>query len=256
MKTLIAFFLLGAANALFAQTAVKTALKVHGSTTVEGALEPKHKELEVEIGRKIAFTANGSTSGLADLAAGRADVAMISSPFDEIAQKVNHKFPGSVKTGEYHVAQVGHARITFIVHPKNPLKKMNAEQIRDALTGKAKNWKELGGEDAPIIVVSLANGGSLVQEELLNGTPITKDCRALVNANQIPVVVGQEPNAIGIISTAHMKGKTTLVDTDAKVFAPLFLVTKGEPDPAVRKMIETCQVLLGETDAGRHAQAR
>src|ERR1044071_4627840 len=63
-------------TAAFAQSP----LRLHGSTTVESALEGKREELEAKIGRRIEFNATNTTVGLASLVAGRAAVAMLSSP--------------------------------------------------------------------------------------------------------------------------------------------------------------------------------
>jgi phosphate transport system substrate-binding protein len=243
MKNLVVLLIaLSCAGALRADAA----LRVHGSTTVEGAIEPKLKDIEREAGSRVELTANGSMGGLADLAAGRADIAMISSPLDDVAKRINGKTPGAVDPSGYLVEQVGQAKIAFVVHPKNPVKKLSAKQIADLLTGKIQNWREVGGTDSPVLVVSIANGGSLIQETFLHGTPITKDARTLANANQIPVVVAQFPNAIGIISTAHSKGKTSLVETELQLIAPLFLVTKGEPSPEAKKVISACRAALVE----------
>ena len=221
-------------------------LQLHGSTTVQSALESKHAQLEEMTGRKIEFYPVGTNPGLASLAAGRADLAMLSTPLEEVARKLNEKTPGAIDLRQYHAFEIGHVKIVFIINPRNTARKLSHAQLADILTGKTKNWKEVGGSDAAIVVVSLANAGSIMQTALLEGAPITARARLVTNATQIPAVVAQEPAAIGIISTAHVRGPTSLVQTDTEIFVPLLLVTKGEPKPAEKALIEAARKLLAQ----------
>jgi phosphate transport system substrate-binding protein len=198
------------------------------------------------VGRSIEFSGTGTTAGLISLVSGDSDVAMLSAPLDDVARAINSKTPGRVDTSVLHAIQIGEARTVFIVNPRNHVRSLTTEQLTGVLTGKVTNWKEVGGADASIHVVSLANGGPLL-EHLLRGQAITSASHGVPNATQIPVFVSQDPDAIGIISAAHARGQTSLIQTDALVFAPLFLVTKGEPSGATRKLVETARTLLGSS---------
>ena len=231
----------------------QTPLRLSGSTTVKGALEPKQSLLELAVGRSIEFSGNGTNAGLISLVSGAADVAMISTPLDEVARSINEKTPGRVDLASLSAAHIGEVRVIFIVNPHNQVRALSSAQLSDILLGKLANWKEVGGADAPILVVSLANGGHLLQEQLLHGASVTSTARGVANATQIPVVVAQEPNAIGIISTVHARGQTSLVQTDANVVAPLFLVTKGAATGPAQKLVETARKLLAPATAAEHA---
>lgn len=222
-------------------------LRLHGSTTVKGAIDPKQEAIEAAIGSRLDLQAVGSNTGLLTLASHGTDVAMIAGPLEELAQRLNEKKPGTIDAADYRAAEIGTVRLAFIVNPRNVVRHLTASQLKDLLTGKAKNWKEVGGGNVPVMVVSLANASSLVQEKLLQGEPIAPKARRLATATQIPPVVAQEPGAIGIISAAHLRGKTSLITTDAEMLVPLFLVTKGEPNALQQKLIDTARKLLNET---------
>jgi phosphate transport system substrate-binding protein len=224
----------------------QTPRRVAGSTTVKGALEPKQGALEKAVGRHIQFTGNGTNAGLMSLVLGDADVAMLSTPLDEVVQAINEKTPGRIDASQLKATRIGDVKIVFIVNPHNRVRTLSAAQVADVLVGKITNWNEVGGEDAPIVVVSLAHGGPLLQEQLLHGQAITDKAKGVANATQIPSVVAEDPNAIGIISTAHVRGKTSVVQTDANIVAPLFLVTKSGANPEQQKLIESARKLLGE----------
>lgn len=241
MKPLILALLLGLALSLHAETP----LRLCGSTTVQGALQPKLQELESAVGRKIEFSGIGTNAGLMLLADGGVDVAMLSSPLDEVAQAVNRQKPGLIDPKRFHAAHVGDVRLAFVVNPHNRVRELTSAQLVDVLLGRITNWKQVGGADAPVVVVSLANPGPLLQEQLLQGRPITSAARFVPNATQIPVVVAQEANAIGIISAAHARGPTSLIRTDAKVVAPLFLVTREAPSGAILALENAARRVLG-----------
>lgn len=222
------------------------ALQVHGSTTVRGALEPKQSRLEAAIGRKIEFNGTGSTMGLASLALGRAEIAMLANPLEEAVTMLNEKNPGSAEAREFRANEIGRVKLAFIVNPRNRVRTLSTTQLAGLLTGKIKNWQEVGGDDAAVVVVGLAHAGSLLKNALLGGNEVTPAARLLPNASQIPSVVAQDAYAIGIISTAHVKGPTSLVKTDAEVSIPLLLVTKGEPKPDEKAFIEAARRVLRE----------
>lgn len=240
LKPLAAAFLCFLAVRAVAQESYRFA----GSTTVAGALIPKLGQLEQAVGRKVELNANSSTQGLAAILAGTADFAMISDTLDDVAKVLNARSPGAVKVGDFRSAPIGEVRLLCIAHPRNAVKSLTHAQLVGVFTGKIKNWKELGGADAPIVVLSVANATSMVQDKLLDGKPVTASARIVPTATQIPTVVGAEPNAIGIISASHAHRDVAVVQTETLASIPLFLVTKGEPRPDQAKTIAAARKLL------------
>src|SRR5262245_14450995 len=79
-----------AAVAVSGSVLAQSELRLNGSTTVTAnVVQGKEKGLEAAAGAKLAIVSNGSGKGLADLVAGRADVAMLSSPLADVAKKNN-----------------------------------------------------------------------------------------------------------------------------------------------------------------------
>lgn len=219
-------------------------LRLVGSTTVTAALEPRHTALEQALGRPVEFAGAGTTAGLLSLVAGGADLAMLSQPLDAVAQAINEKSPGKVDTAALQAEQIGDARIVFIVNPRNAVRALTAEQLADILTGKIVNWDQVGGPTSPIEVVSLANGGSLLRDHLLHGRPVSAQATFVTNATQIPVIVARDAHAIGVISATHPRGKTSLVKTDARIAAPLFLVARKDRAELLRQVAAAARALL------------
>lgn len=240
MKSPLLLLLFCAAATLSAQTTIR----LHGSTTVKSALEPHQAALERQAGATLEFSAFGTSSGLLALAEGTADVAMLSSPLEEVVQRINEKAAKKLEASAFHAELVGSVRLAFIVNPRNTVRQLSAVQLAGIFSGEIANWRDVGGASAPIVVVTLANAGPLVEERLLGGRKITSGARHVPSASQIPPVVAQDVAAIGIVSAAHPRGKTSLVTTDAEIVTPLLLVTKGPPATATRQLIDAARAAL------------
>ena len=221
----------------------QSVVKVTGSTTINAILFQPHKsDIEKGAGVSIEVIGNSSSRGLTDLVGGRSDIAMISSPLAEIAQKVNEKTPGAVDASGLREFKIGESRLVFIVHPTNPVKSLTLAQLRDVFAGKVTNWKELGGADAPIAVVTEGPGNGMrttIEDKIMGGVPFTSQARVVVNAPQMPVIVKQLPSAIAFATPKVAEGSgVTIVKTDKPIVQSLFLVTKGAPSPTLTKVVE------------------
>lgn len=244
MRILLIGIVLCVAPSLLAQATVR----LHGSTTVQAALEARRTELEAKAGVKLELRAFGSASGLLALASGAADIAMISSPLEDAVRSARKK-SDNIDAVQFRAAPIGTIRLAFIINPRNSVRRLNSAQLRGVFSGEIENWSELGGARQPIVVVTLANAGSLVEDKLLGGGKITERARSVPNAAQIPAVVAQDMGAIGIVSLAHARGQTSLVATETEIAVPLLLVTKGEPGATERRVIEAAQALLAHDNS-------
>ena len=125
-------------------------LVIDGSTTV-GPIADAWAEVFQGMFPKasISVQKTGSGNGIAALIDGRADVAL-SSRFMKASE-----FKAAVENGVLPVAHVvAIDGVCVVVHPSNPVGEMTIEQIRKIYSGKINNWKELGGPDMRIVVVS------------------------------------------------------------------------------------------------------
>jgi len=224
-------------------------VEVHGSTTVSSnLLTPKKADIEKAAGVELQIVGNGSGRGLADLLEGKVKLAMISAPLADEVKSLKAKGTSFDET-KLQPHQVGAAHVAFIVHPSNPVKTLGAAQVSDILSGKIKNWKEVGGPDKPIIVICAGKGDgvrSMVEQDFLGGADIVAAKREMPNAPQAVQVVSQLPQAIGIISRASLTSSVAELKTDKDVVQPLILVTLGEPGPEVAKVIAAAKAAGGE----------
>jgi phosphate transport system substrate-binding protein len=229
--------LLVAANA---NSAAAAEVKVSGAAAVAGAIiTPNKAAIEQESGSTLVMTVNGDANGLKDLAAGKADVAMVAAPIKATEDGVNKTSPGSLSTAGIEVVPVGSVAIKFIVNPANPVKSLTEAQLKDIFTGKITSWKDVGGADQAILVVVEAPGFGTrtnVEASFLNGE-ITGKARPMPALVQVAQVVGQAPNAIGYGNAASITNAVAVIP-GAEVKQLLGMATKGAASADVKKVID------------------
>ena len=217
-------------------------VSLHGLTTVMNTLVLPHKpQIEAASGQAIVVVGNGSQRGLADLLAGKAQIAMISAPLEEEVKKINARQPGAIDPARLAVHPVGETRAAFVVHRSNPVRALPDSKIAAMLAGTIANWQEVGGPDQAVVVVAAQSGDgvrSSVEAKLLTGGDLTKDVRALSNAVQVVKVVAQLPGGLGLAAAVSVNASVAELKGDAAIAKPLILVTMGEVSPQVRKVIE------------------
>ncbi len=236
---------LAAALCALSLPAVAGTIELHGSTTVAGnVFTPHGAAIEKEIGSTLKIIANGSSRGLADLAAGKAEVGMISAPLEDTAAKINQKTPGAIDAGSLKAVQIGTTKVAFVVHPGNAVGSLTLDQVAQILSGTITDWKDVGGAAGPITVVAETSGGgvrTLVEDDLLGKKSIGAKVKEVPNASQVGKIASQLPTAFGVASPTAAKDGAKILATDKPLEQPLYLVTKGDPSPDVAKLIAAAQ---------------
>lgn len=235
-----------AASLGFADDAQAAKVTVHGSSTVANTLMlPNQAKIEKKSGQQLTIVANGSGNGVADLLAGKAQVAMISAPLDAVIAKLNQKNPGSVDGSLLIPHLVGATRVAFVTHPSNPVKNLTKKQITDILAGRIKNWSKVGGKNAPIVIMAEQKGGgvrSMVEKALLYGGDINGSVKvAQGGAAGVVPLVAKEAGALGITMDAAVEKGVKEITMDSAIQQPLILVTKGDPNKDVAKLIDAAR---------------
>lgn len=220
-------------------------VKLHGSTTVQKRImEPGKEALEKATGIKLELVGNGTGNGLEDLVKGKCDAGMAS---EELVDAVSSM---KAATGLDAPADLKPNVITtdiikVIVHPSNSVAKLSKEQLKDLHTGKITNWKEVGGADMPVIVVTSHLGSAtkkVFQKMIMGGEPYVVGAIEVETTRKEIDNVGEFPEGIGAVSQGFInlpgnKEKVKIVDTQ-EISRPLMLITKGEPSPAVKKVLD------------------
>ena len=196
------------AAAVFAGCARQTSGSVatDGSTSMEKVIGALGEQFQND-NSGITFTYNptGSGSGITAVQEGRCDIGLSSR-----ALKDDEKSAGLVSTT---IALDG---IAIIVHPDNPVSDLSMQQIADIYTGKITNWKDLGGEDAEIVLIGReAGSGTRDGFESVTGTKDACQYRQeLTSTGDVITTISQNPAAIGYASLAALKDNVKAVRVD------------------------------------------
>jgi phosphate transport system substrate-binding protein len=240
----------------------KNSIQIKGSDTMVNLGQAwAEKYMEKNPGDFAAVTGGGSGTGLSSLISGTCDIAMSSRNIKEKEIALANK--KGINPYEIKVALDG---LAVIVSPKNPVSKLTIDQLARIFTGKVANWKEVGGEDATIVILSReVNSGTHVyfKEHVLRKLdPNSKEEFApgalmLSSSQAIADEVAQNPAAIGYYGMGYIsnKQKPVMVAKDEKseyeaptienvingkypISRPLFVYTNGQPQNMVKKFID------------------
>ena len=240
----------------------KNSLQIKGSDTMVNLLQSwAEKYMQKNPGFFAAVTGGGSGTGIASLINGTCDIAASSRNIKE--KEVSQAKQSGVVPYETKVALDG---LAVVVNPKNSVSRLTIEQIARIFTGRITNWKELGGENKKIVVLSReVNSGTHVyfkEHVLRTGNPNSKEefspyALLLSSSQAIADEVATNPSAIGYYGMGYLspKQKPVLVAKDEKskymlpiienvvngkypISRPLFLYTNGTPEGPVKKFVD------------------
>ena len=180
-----------------AAEALSGTVSTDGSTSMEkviGALG----EAFMEANSDVTFTYNptGSGSGIQAVQEGRCDIGLSSR-----ALKDEEKAAGLTET------VLCYDGIAVIVNPENTVEDLTLEQIAAIYTGEIKNWSEVGGADAEIVLIGREAGSGTRSgfEEIVEVKDKCQYRQELSSTGDVITTVAQNPGAIGYASLASVK---------------------------------------------------
>lgn len=253
MKRLIATLLLfSIATSLFAGEVIT----VKGSDTMV-ILAQRWAELYMKKKPDVTIqvTGGGSGTGISALINGTTDICNASRPMKP-AEKQKLKLRFSSLGVEIKTAKDG---IALYVHEKNPVKELTVAQIKDIYTGKITNWKDVGGNDARIILYSRENNsGTYVyfKENVLDDEDYAPSCQNMPGTAALVNAVSKDPNGLGYGGAAYAKGIRDIAvknDAGSPAYLPtaenvkaghypitrfLFMYVKSRPTGAMKEYID------------------
>ena len=202
-----------------------------GSTSMEKVIMSLGESFQAENkGITVGYNPTGSGSGITAVSEGRSDIGLASR-----APKDDEKASGLKETV---LALDG---IAIIVNPENKVSDLTVEQIAKIYTGEITNWKDVGGDDAEIVLIGReAGSGTRDGFESITGTKDScKYRQELTSTGDVITTVAGNPNAIGYASLASIKdtvkaisvngvapSEATVSDGSYEVQRPFVLVTK------------------------------
>ena len=213
------------------ETTLSGTVSTDGSTSMEKVINSLGESF-MAMNKDVKFTYNptGSGSGIQAVSEGRCDIGLSSR-----ALKDDEKASGLVETV---VALDG---IAIVVNPENPVSFFNDTATTEIYTGEITNWKDVGGNDAEIVLIG-REAGSGTRDGFESITDTKDACQyrqELTSTGDVINTVSQNPDAIGYASLSavgeSVKALTvggveateaTVKDGSYVVQRPFVLVTK------------------------------
>ncbi|MFH0800295.1 MAG: phosphate ABC transporter substrate-binding protein [Pseudomonadota bacterium] len=214
-----------------------------GSTAFQPFAEKlAERYLIINKGVQINVQGGGSAVGIQSALSQTADIGMadmlkLPDEAKELAQTI--------------VAKDG---IAIVVNPANSVNSVSSQQAKDIFSGKVSNWKDLGGKDVPIRVISREEGSGTKKsfDKLVLGDEKLTSNALFQNSNgTCREAVANDSSAIGYVSIGLVNGKVKAlayngvkpVNADVKnntypLARPIFFLTKGEPKEYVKHFID------------------
>lgn len=222
-------------------------LEVSGSTTVQKQLfEPAAAALQSATGNEIKFLPVGSGKGLIALTEGKVAVSATSEGLNETVESAKKAAKELEKPFAVPANLVFHEMMRdtmlVIVHKDNPVSSLTKAQLKDLHTGKIKNWKEVGGPDLPVKVVTSHAGSAtraVFQKQVMDGAEYAQGASEIRTTKEEINEVGKDKGGIGALSEAFIAanpGKVKVIK-GTEVSRPLGFITNGQPSADVQKMI-------------------
>ena len=234
------------------QAALAATIKLSGSTTLlplaqvwASAYHKKHSSTD------IIVTGGGSGVGFTDVRDGKVDIGMSS----------REPNPGTFETGftKYRVARDA---VAVIVNPGNTRRHLTAAQVKGIFTGTITNWKQLGGDNASIILCGRTGASgtyAYFKSALLGGSKQSSRTKTYASNGMVRSAVARQKYAVGYMSIGYLNAsiRATYIDnvlgslSNAKsgkypYVRPLYFLTNGSVPSTVSNFIKWCESAAGQ----------
>lgn len=248
MKKISAFFLALMLTASWAFA--DTSIRVDGSTTVLPAMQKMVEAyMKANPGVNITVSGGGSGNGIKAIIDGTTNIAMSSREMKDKELDAAKEKGRPVKPME-----IAMDALAPIVNPSNPVTDLTAAQLQGIYAGKIKNWKEVGGEDREIVVISRDTSSGTYeawQELIMKGEKVTPAALLQASSGAVLQVVSKNRNAIAYDGYAYVNNtvkalkvggvagsEKTVADKSYPVSRPLFIIVPESATPEVKKFVD------------------
>jgi len=187
-------------------------ITVKGSTTVLPIMQKVSEAYMARTNVSITIEGSGSGNGIQALINSTCDIAMSSREMRE--GELQSASGNGLQVKEIVVA---HDMIVPIIHPSNPVTGFTTAQLKAIYDGSITNWKDLGGRDAQIVVLSRDTSSGTYEiwsEKIMNKADVSRGALLQASSGAVISSVANNPLAIGYVGFGYINAsvKGTTVD--------------------------------------------
>lgn len=210
-----------------------------GAPAIEKVVKPIQEAFEKATGHKLKLLATGPKAALLNLDLGRTTAAL-GPGFDDWMAFMAKEGAAVKDPSIYTKSIVGEDKIIVITNKENPVSALSKEQLKDIFSGKADNWRAVGGPDMPVMIVVgqlIMPAVNIFYSKVLGADKPAKDQLVVSTAMDVRQSVAANKEAIGIVSYKIADASVKKPEMP-EVPITFTLVTKGAPSPEVQQLID------------------
>jgi phosphate transport system substrate-binding protein len=243
LLSLIAFF-------AFCGNAFAQKITLEGSTTLLSVAQSAAEEYaDKNTSVDIIIRGGGSGVGITSLLDSNCDIANSSREIKEAELARAKSLNKQLKI--FAIAKDG---ITIIVNKNNPVSNLTKQQLADIYSGKITNWKEVGGKDEKIVIVSRDSASGTFEtfaELVLKGQKTARTALMQSSNQSIVLLISKTPSAIGYVGIGFAGGRIKAITIDNIASTPatiksgayplsraLYMITLANAQPDIKKFID------------------
>lgn len=211
-----------------------------GGAPTENILKPVRSAFEKATGLKLYIVPSGPLNALVDLQKGELDAAAAGLSYQDWLAMMKKEGAEVKDPSAYSPLVVGKDKVQVIVHKDNNIKTLSAAQIQGIFSGEIVSWKEVGGEDLPILVVwgKLTPGtNTMFIKKFMGGKEVTKEVLEATTAEEVRLNVASNASAVGFGPLSVVDASVNVPQTP-ELSRDITLLTKGKPSAKVQKLID------------------
>lgn len=211
-----------------------------GGAPADSIIKPVTPAFEKATGDKINLIFGGATISFKVFDRGDSDVTFAGSAFDDLLASLKKEGYEVKDKSAYKVEIIGKSQIYVAINNDNPVKALSKEQIKGIFTGKIQNWKEVGGNDEPIMpIISTQNPATMAafKKMALGGEDYLKDNLDVPTYPEIQNTIASNPGAIGF-GPYSLGASGSKIPQIPEFVRPVIAVTKGTPSPKVKRFLD------------------
>ena len=182
---------------------------IKGSTTVlpiaQKATEVFYKKTKIP----VSLSGTGSGDGIKSLIDGTCDIANSSREIKK--EEIELASSKGIKIKEITIA---YDMIVPIVHPSNKVNNLSIEQLKAIYDGSITNWKEVGGNDEKIVVISRDSSSGTFEvweSKVMNKTEVRADALLQASNGAVLTAVANNKNTIGYIGFGYLNSTVKML---------------------------------------------
>lgn len=211
-----------------------------GAAPMENILKPVRAAFEARSGLRLELLENGPEVALAALDKGEVDAAaagLSPASWFELMAARGHK---GIRPEAFTARRIGFDKINVFLHGDLVVFDLDKAQLKALFSGKATNWKEVGGPDLQVVVIlgeKMPGTNKIFQEQILDGAAYAPGVRWAGSAPEVIQALAATPGSIGLGPLSALKAQKLTSPSTPEVGRPITLLTKGAPGPGIVKLL-------------------